>query len=792
MNPNQRAILRALVQEWLPRLGRTELLGLLAARIAGQPAGGPLDDPQLEPLWAWPETLGWAHQYAQEEAKEQAFERLLKQGQKVPAAAIPAVTQLFTPAWIVRFLVENSLGRLWLEMHPDSALELPYLVPGLPGSQGPVPSLAREIRVLDPACGAMHMGLGACDLLARCYQEELRRAGEPGWPAVPSVTALDAIPGAIAAQNLYGLDIDPTVLEVAREALRLKLGAEPLHLALLPAPLGALDRTQGPEGLFHVVLTNPPYMARKNAEPTLAAHLERGYPEGKGDLYTAFLQRCVEWLAPGGRLGMIAQSSFLFIGSYSALRERLLEQVAVEALAHFGPGAFAEIGGEKVNTAALLFRREPHAARREGAVGAYIRLLDGGEEEKRAGLEAALAPGAGQRNLYCTPQALFQAQPGAPWVYWLPPELRLRYQRGERLGDHARFCRGITTADNGRFVRYWWEVGLAAIHFGCRSTEEAAASAHRWFPYMKGGGPARWFGKIHFVLDWAGGGRELRAFRQAAVRNLPFQFRQGVTYSSVTGGSVTARWMPPGFLFDQASNALFPHDPADEPVLLALLNHPVATFTVGFNPTVNIVEADLNRVPWPTADRKAVAREVQACVDLARRIDQQNELSPYFLQPPLPDQSDLRELTTELAWREEALEGLLDEGLGLTAAGRAALGEQHRAALPGLRSRAQLAEAWVSYALGIVLGRCRPGSYGGGPLLAERWAELAPLVRPEGGLTLSEGEALVERVLGILLDGPLPARLDGRFFQRHTRTYKKRPVFRLQKERIHINSPLPE
>jgi len=776
-----------MVQALLPELGREATLDLLAKLVAAGPAGLPpeLVDPALEMSWAQPESLGWAYQYAQEKAKEEAYQRLLKQGQKVRTEEIPAVTQIFTPAWIVQFLVQNSLGRLWLEMHPDSRLraDWSWLLPEGQGPQAlaPIvagPRLAREIRVLDPACGAMHFGLGAYDLLALCYREELERAGEPGWPDRPSVVEAGAIPEAILTQNLHGLDIDPDVVAVARQALLLKAGTSaPTNLHCLPTPLGALDRANGPQGLFHVVLTNPPYMARKNAEPALAAYLERQYPEGKGDLYTAFLLRCVELLAPGGRLGAIAQSSFMFIGSYEALRRRLLEQVAIEGVAHLGPGAFAELGGEKVNTAAFVFRREEHVERRAAAAGTYLRLLYGSEEEKRAALAQAVAAPASDRFVVC--QTAFAALPGAPWLYWLPADLRHRYQQADRLGGHARFCRGITTADNARFVRYWWEVGLEAIDFACRSADQAASSAKRWFPYMKGGGPVRWYGNLLHVVDWEAGGRALRASGRAAIRNLTHQFREGVTYSSVSGGSLAARWMDPGFLFDQASNALFPHDPADAPVLLALLNHPIAGFTAGFNPTVNIVEADLNRIPWPQVDREQVASHVARCVELARQIDHRNQLSPHFRQPPLPDGSDLRRLAADLAQAEHDTNRLLDDGLGIS---RETL-RLMRPTAPDAAFARDWREVWVTYALGILVGRCHPGSYGGGPLLTGCWSLIAPLVRPDRRLEAGEAPAALAEVLALLLgETPrwnLPTYLARSYANQHERAYKGRPVFRL-------------
>jgi len=807
LNATQRALLRSLVQRLLPEIGRERLLGLLEARIRGREGHPALDDPLLKPLWSMPETLGWAHQYAQTERKEQLFARMLTRGEKVSAKYLPAITQLFTPAWVARFLVQNSLGRLWLEMHPDSVLasQMESLLPteSARANSAPLPCRAGEIRLLDPACGAMHLGLEAYRLLSACYQEELAHAGNPGWPARPSVSSASDIPRTILEHNLHGLDIDPAVLDVARRVLRLATGNDPVHLHQPAPPLGALDRAVLAGQRFHVILANPPYLARRHMEPALAAHLQAAYPEGKGDLYAAFLQRMLEWLEPGGRLGVITQSSFLFIATYAPLRRLLLAQAAIEGALHLGSGAFAELTGEKVNTAALVLRREDDAARRTGATGLWVRLLERNEAEKEQGLATALR----DKQYFRVPQASFASDDGAPFLYWVPEEVRTRCQQGERLSSRARFCRGISTGENGRFVRYWWEVGLDAIDFACRSVEESAASPARWFPYAKGGGPQRWYASPLHVLYWAGGGRELRASKRAAVRNLPYQFQPGITYRSI-GSRLLAQWLDGGHLFDQASNALFPLDPADGPLLLALLNHPVATFTAAFNPTVNIVAADLDRIPWPAVDRKTVAALVDDCIALARQLDQRREESHRFRQPPLHDQADLAELLAKLAAREKALERLIDEGLGWS-------GEALRALRPprGIEERTARAQrdgaalhpsalraAWVGYALSILFGRCHPGGYGGGDLLTNAWDRVRPHVRGGGpgrgqaSLPLAEAEQAVEVMLTALLGQGHPltgsARLlRGPFWPQHQRTYRRRQVFALEEGVIRLCCP---
>ena len=154
------------------------------------------------------ETIGRVYQAFNAEEKAAVFEGF-QRGRKVAPDEIAPATQIFTPRWVVQFLVENSLGRLWVETHPDSRLagSLAHLVPPPPGATRPLKPV-REIAFLDPACGSMHFGLVAFDLFAEMYREELENAGKPGWPAEPAVRGGGDIPAAVIANNLHGIDLD--------------------------------------------------------------------------------------------------------------------------------------------------------------------------------------------------------------------------------------------------------------------------------------------------------------------------------------------------------------------------------------------------------------------------------------------------------------------------------------------------------------------------------------------------------------------------------------------------------
>lgn len=164
------------------------------------------------------ETIGWVYQYFNEPDLEQFRGQTSKQ---VPPELVGPRTQNYTPRWVVRFLVENTLGRLWLSMHPDSKLasEMDYLVPLAEEAPRTALRPISQIKLLDPATGTMHFGLIAFDLLAAMYREEMEQAGQKGWPSVASVSDEDDIPRAILANNLHGIDIDLRAIQLACLAL---------------------------------------------------------------------------------------------------------------------------------------------------------------------------------------------------------------------------------------------------------------------------------------------------------------------------------------------------------------------------------------------------------------------------------------------------------------------------------------------------------------------------------------------------------------------------------------------
>ena len=160
------------------------------------------------------EVIGWLYQFYISEKKEEVFDDL-KKNKKISPENIPAATQLFTPHWIVRYLVENSLGRLWLLNRPGSQLveQMDYYIKPEQDEEDFLRiDKPEEIKICDPACGSGHMLTYAFDLLHAIYEEEGYEPAE--------------IPEKILTHNLFGIEIDERAGELAAFALTMKSRAK--------------------------------------------------------------------------------------------------------------------------------------------------------------------------------------------------------------------------------------------------------------------------------------------------------------------------------------------------------------------------------------------------------------------------------------------------------------------------------------------------------------------------------------------------------------------------------------
>ena len=663
------------------------------------------------------EIVGWMYQYYVSERKDEEFASF-KKGKKADAGAIAPATQLFTPDWIVRYLTENSLGRLWLQSHSESHLadQMPYYIPDNLGAEDadadsgtrPVggdlgrpsePAISPEsLRVIDPACGSGHILVYAFRLLAAMYEEagHIRRD----------------IPRLILQNNLTGCEIDPRAAQMASFALAMtacewdsrflrradkvsanivclrpaEIDAEELEempylaeraellgamahmgecgslFAPEPEDIAALERADdeldareaGGDLLAHrphaavaqmlanckplietydAVIANPPYMGSSNMDKWLANWAKKHYPDSKRDLCTCFIERGFTLAKPCGYSAMVTMQSWMFLGSFEALREKTLKERSIASMAHLGTRAFDAIGGEVVATTATVFGGSP-----ADAPASYLRLVDfDGEAAKEEAIREAIAnPTCGW--FYRRSTGAFKSIPGTPIAYWASEKQRAAFESLSALSTYAYGCNGMTTGENAKFLRIWHEVSISRIGFETQDVSETRGKAFRWFPYNKGGEFRKWYGNRDYVINWEDNGRDIRDNGHLVPRSMNYMFRRGVSWSKISSGKIAFRVEDPGRMFDVAGLCLFPlKEEINLAALAAFGNATVASSFLEFlSPTLNFEVGDVSSIPISEeVYSKTIEMLAKACVDISSADWCSREISCGFLRHPM-------------------------------------------------------------------------------------------------------------------------------------------------------------
>lgn len=538
------------------------------------------------------EIIGWLYQYYNTEPKAQVFAR--PSGQKIKKEEIPAATQLFTPDWIVRYMVENSLGRLWLEGHPDEELRAgwkyyldeaeqePDVAAQLEELRAERRSLTPEdIKVIDPCMGSGHILVYAFDVLMQIYEKA-------GWERREAAQS-------IVKNNLYGLDIDKRAYQLAYFAVMMKArqydrrffsrNLQPMVYSTTGDEdgenFGSLltvdepgEMPEDPQSVFdlpdyerrlnvwnyryllaqkyHVVVTNPPYMGGAGMNSTLSDFIKKKYPDYKSDYFSAFFVRCSEMALPTGELGFFSPYVWMFIQSYEKWRNLLFQQKTIETLIQFEYSAFEEA---TVPVCTFVFSNY-HVNKR----GCYLRLTDfrgGMEVQRQKTLEAIANHDCGY--YYEQSADNFSQIPGSPVAYWVSEKFIDAYGN-KTIGEYGFARSGLQTGNNDLFLKYWYEVQINHIAFRMKSKKEYLQTGRKWTPQIKGGEYRKWYGNFDYIVNWENDGFEIRqcaGCRLNAMGNDELFFRSGITWSHTTSSVYGARYLPGGCLFNVEAPTLF-------------------------------------------------------------------------------------------------------------------------------------------------------------------------------------------------------------------------------------------
>lgn len=631
------------------------------------------------------EIIGWLYQYYISKKHDEIVN--IYKG-TVNKADIPAATQLFTTDWVARYMVDNSLGRYWIERNPQSKLaeKLEFFVTPKHGEIQYVDEKVNptDLTFFDPCMGSGHILVYAFDVLMEIYRE----AGYSDRDAALS----------IVENNLFGMDIDKRAYQLAYFAVMMKArsynrraltkgisnnlavveesnsidkfacnglttdgeqnkigeylvkayrdakeigtlqtiekgdydgfaaylktienSAGQLDFSttiwlndILPLMLQLTKQAQIMSRKYVVVCTNPPYMNK--LEGQLKKFVVDNYKAYSGDLFSVFMYRNFDYCKEDGYSAFMTPFVWMFIKTYEALRKYIIDTKAITTLVQMEYSAFEEA---TVPICSFVLKNV-----KDRNKGLYFRLSEfkgGMEIQKQKVLEALANMECGY--FYETDQLNFLKISSYPIAYWLSDSVFSSFDM-ETISKYISPRIGLVTGDTDRFLRLWFEVDTKKILWNCKNNLEATQSQMKWFPYQKGGAYRKWYGNNDYIINWENDGWECKNDNYSGTRvkshnyNGDYAFRKAITWTKISSGNFACRYVPNGFMFDDAG-PICTVDEDNLPYSLALLNSKVGNFYLRIlSPTMNFLPGHINAIP---IDMNAIKKN-NHCAELVNNI----------------------------------------------------------------------------------------------------------------------------------------------------------------------------
>lgn len=660
------------------------------------------------------EVIGWLYQFYISQKKDEVFASKAT----ITKDTLPAVTQLFTPDWIVRYMAENSVGRIWLESYPNSALknEMKYYVEDAEQEaevQRKIDEVKyknvspEDIKIIEPSCGSGHILVYVFDLLYKMYEEK-------GY-------ATREIPTLILKKNLTGLDVDKRAAQLASFSLIMKarsvnsrffndnyyvvpevydiwdaralfhsdyinqaketklldskqikdiewlaetfrygktigslMKIDEKNLAGIKDSICKLENeavinifnsnflTEGIKCLkrllkqaviisakYDVMITNPPYIGISTMEDVVKNYAVNNYPNSKTDMFAMFME--TDFVKKNGFTAMINMHSWMFLNSYDNLRSSITNNYAMHSLIHLGAHAFESIGGEVVQTCSFVLRNERFPTFK----GKYFRLLNSIEKENDF---------LGNDSItYSVPFLKFKKYPTTQFVYWSSSDIDNIFNSCKKIGDYSTPKSGIMTGKDPIFIRNWYEVSQANSSLYTNGLDSFSGSL-KWFPLTRGGEFRKWYGNLESVINMRKEGYDITHYpkNNYRLRDRNFYFKEGMTWTMISGNSLSLRFVPKNVLFGNGGPTLFAGD--KNLYLMGLLNSVVSNhFTKMLNPTINTIIDDIVSVPVIFDKVDQVNELVSECIEISKLDWDSSETSWDFQYNPLTKSKTVKE-----------------------------------------------------------------------------------------------------------------------------------------------------
>lgn len=604
------------------------------------------------------EILGWLYQYYISEKHSEVIDPL--HGKTIEKNDIPAATQLFTTDWVVKYIVDNSVGRYWIERNPNSKLKekLIYYVsrrttPEVTINESITP---QDITVFDPCMGSGHFLVYAFEVLMEIYREY-------------GYSDRDAA-NEIVKTNLYGLDIDDRASQLAYFAIMMKARQYDQRI---------LSRNIEPK-LYSIQesdsLTDQQLDAFSDSKELKieTRKLVESFKNAK-ELGSIIQVPEINYAIIKDRIDAIKKDADLFLVEIADKIEILVKQSILlsqkyaivdtnppylnkysESLKNYINLNYEDYKGDLFSV--FIFRnfdfciksgysgmmtpnvwmsiisysklrylllsdknivsliQMAHGSFSQDACvdvasfiicnnkselpGIYVKLSDykGDMDVQRQFFQKSQKDTNCNYRFETNPNDLLQVPETPITAFCASKKMLALYSKSEILSSVADPKQGIATSNNDKFLRLWYEVEKNTLNLNCKSHEDSAISNSKWYPYNKGGIFRKWYGNNDYVVNWQYDGKELKEFKGAVLRNQNYYFKECISWSLISSYTIAFRYKPQGHLFDVAGMSCFKLK--DIPLLYLLgLNNSclIGKIMLMLAPTVNYQVGNIANIP---------------------------------------------------------------------------------------------------------------------------------------------------------------------------------------------------
>lgn len=621
------------------------------------------------------EVVGWLYQFYISVEND----RLIKSKKVYQKNELAPASQLFTPKWIVRYMVDNTLGQILTEYYPKTKiteqLEF-YIKPAyIDQISHRQTKKLEEIKFFDPCVGSAHILSYAFDVFYLIYKELGYSENE--------------IPEFIIKYNLFGTDIDERAAQIASLVLMMKgrqyyrrflkkkitpniafysdfefddkfknasaigslIQVEPDEIETINIDANSLFGEKQKElkqlyrllgQRYDLVVTNPPYISSSRMEGSLKQYVESNYQDTKSDLFATFILRCLELCNEDGLTGYMTPFVWMFISSYEKLRKIIIDQHFINNLIQLEYSGF---DGATVPICTFTLRKNGMT----DAKGSYIRLSDfkGHQNQAPKTLEAIQNPNCGW--FYTANQNDFEKIPGSPIGFWASKKLINAFTNGTKISQYGKGLTGLQTGNTEKYLRQWSETSFNNIGISVINRNEAQKTKLKWFKCSKGGAFRKWYGNRDFVVNWIDDGHEVKTWKKNQLAlgkitannskcwNQDYYFKEGIAWNLITSSVSSFRYYEDGVIFDISSPTLFLKNQNDLDYLLAFFNSKISFYVAKLlSPTINFSPGLLSSFPVLGTDNKLhIEKIVQNCIVISKYEWNCREISWDFLQNEL-------------------------------------------------------------------------------------------------------------------------------------------------------------